>query len=84
MDIAFIACCSSTVDWARTDVLRDNGAMALLLAIHLGFVMALFLTLPFYGKFAHGDSAAALLIGSREASTLRIATRANRCRAQFP
>ena len=32
---------------------RDTGAMALLLAIHLGFVMALFLTMP-YGKFAHG------------------------------
>jgi citrate/tricarballylate utilization protein len=32
---------------------RDTGAMALLLAVHLGFVMALFLTLP-YGKFAHG------------------------------
>jgi citrate/tricarballylate utilization protein len=31
---------------------RDTGAMALLLALHLGFVMALFLTLP-YGKFAH-------------------------------
>ena len=34
-------------------VWRDSGAMALLLAIHLGVVMALFLTLP-YGKFAHG------------------------------
>ena len=32
---------------------RDSGAMALLLALHLGVVMALFLTLP-YGKFAHG------------------------------
>jgi citrate/tricarballylate utilization protein len=32
---------------------RETGAMALLLAIHLGVVMALFLTLP-YGKFAHG------------------------------
>ena len=32
---------------------RDTSAMALLLAIHLGVVMALFLTLP-YGKFAHG------------------------------
>ncbi len=32
---------------------RDSGSMALLLAIHLGVVMALFLTLP-YGKFAHG------------------------------
>jgi citrate/tricarballylate utilization protein len=40
---------------------RDTGAMALLLAVHLGFVMALFLTLP-YGKFAHaGYRGAALL-----------------------
>jgi citrate/tricarballylate utilization protein len=34
-------------------VLRDTAAMAALLAIHLGFVMGLFLTMP-YGKFAHG------------------------------
>jgi citrate/tricarballylate utilization protein len=33
--------------------LRDTGAMPLLLAIHLGVVLALFLTLP-YGKFVHG------------------------------
>lgn len=32
---------------------RDTAAMALLLAAHLGAVMALFLTMP-YGKFAHG------------------------------
>jgi citrate/tricarballylate utilization protein len=32
---------------------RDGGAMALLLCVHLGFVFALFATLP-YGKFAHG------------------------------
>ena len=31
---------------------RESGAMALLLALHLGVVLALFLTLP-YGKFAH-------------------------------
>src|SRR3546814_12172093 len=34
-------------------VYRDTGAMALLLAIHLGVVMAFFLTMP-YGKFTHG------------------------------
>jgi citrate/tricarballylate utilization protein len=34
-------------------ILRDTSAMALLLAIHLGTVMGLFLTLP-YSKFAHG------------------------------
>ena len=33
--------------------LRDTRAMGVLLAIHLGVVMALFLTLP-YGKFVHG------------------------------
>jgi citrate/tricarballylate utilization protein len=40
---------------------RDSGAMALLLAVHLGFVMALFLTLP-YGKFAHGVYRGAALL----------------------
>ena len=40
---------------------RDTGAMALLLAVHLGFVMALFLTLP-YGKFAHGIYRCAALL----------------------
>lgn len=40
---------------------RDSGAMALLLALHLGVVMALFLTLP-YGKFAHGVFRAAALL----------------------
>lgn len=40
---------------------RDTGAMALLLAIHLGTVMALFLTLP-YGKFAHAVYRSAALL----------------------
>ncbi len=35
--------------------------MALLLAVHLGTVMALFLTLP-YGKFAHGIYRSAALL----------------------
>ena len=34
-------------------VWRDTAAMGLLLAIHLGVVFALFITLP-YGKFVHG------------------------------
>ena len=40
---------------------RDSPAMALLLAVHLGAVMALFLTLP-YGKFAHGVFRSAALL----------------------
>jgi len=40
---------------------RDSGAMALLLALHLGTVMALFATLP-YGKFAHGIYRVAALL----------------------
>ncbi len=40
---------------------RNTGAMPLLLAIHLGVVMALFLTLP-YGKFAHGIYRCAALL----------------------
>jgi citrate/tricarballylate utilization protein len=34
-------------------VWRDTAAMGFLLAIHLGVVFALFITLP-YGKFVHG------------------------------
>jgi len=41
--------------------LRDTGAMGLVLALHLGCVMALFLTLP-YGKFAHGIYRGAALL----------------------
>lgn len=40
---------------------RDTSAMALLLAVHLGAVMALFLTMP-YGKFAHGIYRTAALL----------------------
>jgi citrate/tricarballylate utilization protein len=54
---------------------RDSGAMGLLLAVHLGVVMALFATLP-YGKFAHGIyRSAALLkaaIEKRQASKLQL------------
>jgi citrate/tricarballylate utilization protein len=42
---------------------RDTAAMALLLALHLGVVMALFATLP-YGKFAHGIYRSAALLKS--------------------
>jgi citrate/tricarballylate utilization protein len=40
---------------------RDTASMALLLALHLGVVMALFATLP-YGKFAHGIYRSASLL----------------------
>jgi citrate/tricarballylate utilization protein len=40
---------------------RDSSAMPLLLSIHLGFVMGLFLTMP-YGKFAHGFYRTAALL----------------------
>ncbi len=54
---------------------RDTPATGLLLALHLGVVMALFATLP-YGKFAHGIyRCAALLkwaIEKRQPSRLRL------------
>jgi citrate/tricarballylate utilization protein len=40
---------------------RDSAAMPLLLALHLGLVMGLFVTLP-YGKFAHGIYRSAALL----------------------
>jgi citrate/tricarballylate utilization protein len=40
---------------------RDTGAMATLLALHLGIVMAFFLTMP-YGKFVHGAYRVAALL----------------------
>lgn len=40
---------------------RDTSWMGILLAVHLGVVMALFLTLP-YGKFAHGFYRCAALL----------------------
>jgi citrate/tricarballylate utilization protein len=41
--------------------LRDTAAMTALLAVHLGVVMALFITMP-YGKFAHGFFRGAALL----------------------
>ena len=42
-------------------ILRETQAMATLLIVHLGVVLALFLTLP-YGKFVHGLYRAAALV----------------------
>lgn len=62
MDRGFIALLFGTaVTGLVLTALRGTGALALLLALHLGFVMALFLTLP-YGKFAHGVYRAAALL----------------------
>ncbi len=62
MDLGFIALLflAATTGLALT-AWRDTGALALLLSIHLGVVMALFATLP-YGKFAHGAYRSAALL----------------------
>lgn len=56
-------------------IYRDTVSMSIWLVIHLGFVMGLFLTMP-YGKFAHGIyRAAALLknaIEKRQKNTLQL------------
>ena len=62
MDLGFIALLFLTsLTGLLLLFLRDTGAMGLLLAIHLGVVMALFLTFP-YGKFAHGFYRGAALL----------------------
>jgi len=54
MDVAFLAMLFMTsLTGLALLVLRSTPAMGLLLAIHLGVVFALFLTMP-YGKFVHG------------------------------
>jgi citrate/tricarballylate utilization protein len=54
MDVAFIAMLFATsLTGLLLLVLRATPAMPLLLALHLGVVFALFLTMP-YGKFVHG------------------------------
>ena len=56
-------------------VLRESALMSYLLIIHLGFVMGLFLTMP-YGKFAHGIYRMAALLKNavekRQPSTLKL------------
>jgi citrate/tricarballylate utilization protein len=54
MDLAFIAMLYLTsLTGFLLLILRDTAAMGLLLAVHLGVVFALFVSLP-YGKFVHG------------------------------
>jgi citrate/tricarballylate utilization protein len=55
--LLFLIATSGLALWAA----RGTGAMALLLCLHLGAVMALFATLP-YGKFAHGIFRTAALL----------------------
>ncbi len=76
MDMAFIALLFFTsLTGLALLFLRDTSAMAVLLAVHLGVVMALFATLP-YGKFAHGMYRSAALLKSaiekRQASRLTL------------
>ncbi|HOZ65684.1 MAG TPA: tricarballylate utilization protein TcuB, partial [Burkholderiaceae bacterium] len=62
MDRAFIALLFFTsLTGLALMTWRDTTAMALMLALHLGVVMALFATLP-YGKFAHGVFRSAALL----------------------
>ena len=62
MDLGFIALLFLTsLSGLALLAWRDGSAMAPLLALHLGAVMALFLTMP-YGKFAHGIYRAVALL----------------------
>ena len=62
MDLSFIALLFFTsLTGLALLFWRDSAAMGLLLAVHLGVVMALFATLP-YGKFAHGVYRCAALL----------------------
>jgi citrate/tricarballylate utilization protein len=69
MDVAFIAMLFMTsATGLLLLVFREASMMPALLVIHLGFVLGLFVTLP-YGKFVHGlYRAAALLKFSSEVS----------------
>lgn len=54
MDVAFLAMLALTgITGLALLVLRSTSVMGILLALHLGIVFALFLTMP-YGKFVHG------------------------------
>ncbi len=54
MDVAFIVMLFLTsLTGMALLLLRDTAAMGALLALHLGVVFSLFITMP-YGKFVHG------------------------------
>jgi citrate/tricarballylate utilization protein len=54
MDVGFLALLLlSSVSGLLLLALRESSAMGVLLGIHLGIILALFVTLP-YGKFVHG------------------------------
>lgn len=62
MDVGFIAMLFLTgATGMALLLLRDTAAMGTLLALHLGAVFALFITLP-YGKFVHGLYRVAALV----------------------
>ena len=62
MDVAFITLLFLTsLTGLLLLVLRERSAMGSLLIVHLGVVLALFVTLP-YGKFVHGLYRAAALV----------------------
>ena len=72
MDVAFLVMLFLTsLTGLLLLVLRDTAAMGVLLAVHLGVVLALFLAMP-YGKFVHGlYRGAALVKYARERRTGR-------------
>jgi citrate/tricarballylate utilization protein len=62
LDVVFLALLAATaVTGFAVLLLRTTGAMGILLAVHLGVVVALFLTAP-YGKFVHGVYRSAALV----------------------
>ena len=64
MDVSFLALLFLTsLTGLLLLVLRETAAMGVLLRIHLGIVLGLFLTLP-YGKFVHGIYRSAALVRS--------------------